>query len=85
MLIFEIEQRSPWKHTKYTYDAITIISSSGFYVSNTSVSTTFTSIIHINFNGEHNVDWNEVEEDVRGMTPGRIQRCHTWGRMCEPD
>jgi hypothetical protein len=33
--------------------AITIISASSFYVSNTSVSTSFTSIIHINFNGEH--------------------------------
>jgi hypothetical protein len=41
-------------HKRYIDYAITMISSLGFYVSNTSVSTTFTSIIHINFNGEQN-------------------------------
>jgi hypothetical protein len=43
-------------HKRYIDYAITMISSSGFYVSNTLVSTTFTSIIHINFNGEQNGD-----------------------------
>jgi hypothetical protein len=53
-------------HKIYIDYAITIILASGFYISNTSVSTSFTSIIHINFNGEHVTDWNEVEQDVRG-------------------
>jgi hypothetical protein len=56
--IFEIEQRSPLQPDdrntqKYTDYVITMISTSSFYVSKSSVSTSFTSIIHINFYGEH--------------------------------
>jgi hypothetical protein len=40
-------------HKMHIDYAITIISASSFYISNTSVSTAFTSIVHINFNGEH--------------------------------
>jgi hypothetical protein len=35
---------------------------SSFYVSNTSVSTSHTSIIHINFNSEGSVDRNYVNQ-----------------------
>jgi hypothetical protein len=53
-------------HKVYIDYVITIISALDFYVSNTSVSTSFTSIIHTHFNGEHDIEWNEVEEDVWG-------------------
>jgi hypothetical protein len=53
---------------------ITIISSSGFYVSKTSVSIMFTSIIHINFNGEHDIDWNEVDGAARWRFPRARRR-----------
>jgi hypothetical protein len=56
--------------------AITIISSSGFYISNTSVSTMFTSIIHANFNGEHDVDWNKVDGTTRWWFP-RARQCRS--------
>jgi hypothetical protein len=53
-------------HKIYIDYVITMFSASSFYVSNTLVSTSFTSIIHINFNDEGGVDWNGVEEDVQG-------------------
>jgi hypothetical protein len=40
-------------HKIHIDDAITIILASSFYISNTSVSTSFTSVIYINFNGDN--------------------------------
>jgi hypothetical protein len=51
-------------HKIYIAYVITMLSASTFYISNTSVSTLLTSIIHINFKDEGGIDWNGVEEDV---------------------